>query len=108
MSRKETLRDDGLPALGMKVTQAAEQVGMSRVALTRLLHGHAGISAELARRLEAWLQRADGLGPSAEFWLPVQARYDLRKAAQQPLPDVKPAPTLDVLPPNFNKGKHDA
>lgn len=93
----ETLRDDVLPALGVKVTQAAEQLGVSRVALTRVLHGHAGISVDLARRLEAWLRRADGSGPSAESWLRVQAKYDLWKAAQEPLPDVKPAPTLEAL-----------
>ena len=92
----ETLRDDVLPALGVKVTQAAEQLGVSRVALTRVLHGHAGISVDLARRLEAWLRRADGTGPSAESWLRVQAKYDLWKAAQQPMPDVKPAPTLEA------------
>ena len=34
-----TLRDDVLPALGLGVTQAAEQLGVSRVALSRMLNG---------------------------------------------------------------------
>ena len=44
-----TLRDDVLPALGLTVTQAAQQLGVSRVALSRVLngradgHGHAGV-----------------------------------------------------------------
>ena len=37
----ETLREDVLPALGISVAEAARQVGVSRVALSRVLHGHA-------------------------------------------------------------------
>lgn len=93
----ETLREDVLPALGLSVTQAAQQLGVSRVALTRVLHGHAGISVDLARRLEAWLRHADGSGPSAESWLRLQTKYELWQAQQEPLTDVKPAPTLEAL-----------
>lgn len=35
-----TLRDDVLPALGLTVTEAAQQLGVSRVALSRMLNGH--------------------------------------------------------------------
>ena len=34
-----TLRDDELPALGLTVTQAAQQLDVSRVALSRVLNG---------------------------------------------------------------------
>lgn len=34
-----TLRDDVLPELGLTVTDAAEQLGVSRVALSRVLNG---------------------------------------------------------------------
>ena len=88
----ETLREDVLPALGLTVTQAAEQLGVSRVALTRVLHGHSGISVDLARRLEVWLRRPDGTGPSAESWLRGQAKYDLWQASRKPLTTVSPAP----------------
>ena len=50
-----TLRDDVLPALGLTVTEAAAQLGVSRVALSRVLNGRAGISPEMALRIEAWL-----------------------------------------------------
>lgn len=50
-----TLRDDVLPALGLGVTPAAEQLGVSRVALSRMLNGRAAISPEMALRIEAWL-----------------------------------------------------
>ncbi|HWK70653.1 MAG TPA: HigA family addiction module antitoxin [Burkholderiaceae bacterium] len=76
----ETLREDVLPALGLSVAEAARQLGVSRVALSRVLHGHAAISVDLARRLEAWLRKAGGSGPSAESWLRGQVVYDLWQA----------------------------
>ena len=47
-----TLRDDVLPALGLTVTDAAEQLGVARPTLSRMLNGHAAISPEMALRLE--------------------------------------------------------
>lgn len=76
----ETLREDVLPALELSVAEAARQLGVSRVALSRVLHGHAAISVDLARRLEAWLRKPDGRGPSAETWLRGQVAYDLWQA----------------------------
>lgn len=76
----ETLREDVLPALGLSVAEAARQLGVSRVALSRVLHGRAAISVDLARRLEAWLRKPDGRGPSAETWLRGQVAYDLWQA----------------------------
>jgi len=49
------LREDVLPAPGLTVTEAARQFGDSRVALSRVLNERAGISVDLARRIEAWL-----------------------------------------------------
>lgn len=86
----ETLREDVLPALGMSVAQAARQLGISRVALSRVLHGRAAISVELARRLEIWLGGPEN-GPSAEVWLRGQMAHDLWQAAQRSRPDVTPA-----------------
>lgn len=76
----ETLREDVLPALGLSVTEAARQLGVSRVALSRVLHGRAAISVDLARRLEVWLRKPNGRGPSAETWLRGQIDYDLWQA----------------------------
>ena len=69
-----TLRDDVLPALGLSVTDAAEQLGVSRVALSRVINGRAAVSPMLALRLEAWLG-ADR-GGAARLWLAQQAAYD--------------------------------
>ena len=88
----ETLREDVLPALGLSVAEAARQLGVSRVALSRVLHGHAAISVDLARRLEAWLSKPDQRGPSAETWLRGQVAYDLWQASlSEKILDVEPA-----------------
>ncbi|MDO9310837.1 MAG: HigA family addiction module antitoxin, partial [Nitrosomonas sp.] len=51
----ETLKEDVLPALGLTVTQAAEQLGVARVTLSRMINGRAAISADMAIRLAQWL-----------------------------------------------------
>ena len=82
----EALREDVLPALGLTVSEAARQLGISRV-----LHGGAGISVDLARRLEVWPATEHG-GPTAESFLREQAAYDLWQLKQStPLPTVQRA-----------------
>ena len=75
------LRDDVLPALGLSVTDAAEQLGVSRVALSRVLNGRAAISPEMALRIEAWL--GPERGGDARVWLAEQCAYDMWQAAQR-------------------------
>ena len=70
-----------MPAPGLTVSEAAAPLGISRVTLSRVLHGRAGISVDLARRLELWLGGPDA-GPSAESWLRGQMAYDLWQAQQ--------------------------
>ena len=76
-----TLRDDVLPALGLSVTEAAEQLGVARVTLSRMLNGRAGISPEMALRIEAWL--GVERGGEASLWLAEQSAYDLWQAEQK-------------------------
>lgn len=80
----ELLREDVLAPLELAVTEAAERLGMSRVALSRVLNGRAGISPDLAIRLE----RA-GVS-TARFWMALQANYELSRALQHEQPPVKP------------------
>ncbi|TAN66250.1 MAG: addiction module antidote protein, HigA family [Methylobacter sp.] len=79
------LKQDVLPELGIGVTEAAAQLGVSRVALSRVINGRAAISADMAIRLEAWMN-----GPTAESWVRMQAEYDLWQARQKPRPNIKP------------------
>jgi addiction module HigA family antidote len=83
----ETLRDDVLPALGMTVTDAATQLGVTRAALSRVLNGRAAISPEMALRLEAWLGVENG--GRADLWVSQQAGYDLWQARKAGAPKVK-------------------
>ena len=77
----ETLREDVLPAMGLTITEAAKQIGVSRVALSRVLNCRAAISPEMALRLEAWLGIENG--GSADVWLGQQMAYDLWQARQK-------------------------
>lgn len=70
-----TLRDDVLPALGLSVTEAAAQLKVARVTLSRMLNGRAAISPEMALRIEAWL--GVERGGEARIWLAEQSAYDL-------------------------------
>jgi addiction module HigA family antidote len=79
----ELLREDVLVPLKLDVTEAARRLGMTRPALSRVLHGHAGISPNLAVRLE----RA-GVS-TARFWVMLQANYDLSRAMQREQPPVQ-------------------
>lgn len=86
-----TLRDDVLPALGLSVTEAAQQLGVNRVTLSRVLNGRAAISPEMAFRIEAWLGKERG--GDARVWLAEQLDYDAWQAEQR----LQAAP-LNVVP----------
>ena len=95
----EALREDVLPALGLTVSEAARQLGISRVALSRVLNARASITPALARRLELWLA-TDRSGPSAESFLREQAAYDLwRLKETSPPPAVKRARPASLAEP---------
>jgi addiction module HigA family antidote len=86
----ETLREDVLPALGLTITEAARQLGVTRSALSRVLNGRAAISPDMALRLEAWL--GDQRGGRAEVWLAQQMAYDIWHARQKPPPEIVRVP----------------
>ena len=79
----ELLREDVLVPLGIEVTDAAQRLGMSRTTLSRVINCHAGISPDLAVRLE----RA-GVS-TARFWMTLQANYELSQAEQRVQPRVR-------------------
>lgn len=77
------LKHEVLDALELNVTDAARKLGMSRVALSRIVNGRAGVSPDLAIRLEA-----AGIS-TARFWLALQMNYDLAQARTHPQPAVE-------------------
>ena len=70
----QSVRADCLEPLGLSVTEAAKVLGVSRQALNNLIHGQAGISPEMAIRLDK------AFGGGADTWLRLQAAYDLAQA----------------------------
>jgi addiction module HigA family antidote len=83
---------DALPVLGLSVKEAAEQLGVTRTALSRVMNGRAAISPMMALRLEAWLGVENG--GRADLWLAEQAAYDLWQARQAGVTNVRRAPVL--------------
>jgi addiction module HigA family antidote len=72
----------------MAVSTAAAHLRITRVTLSRVLNGKAGISANMALRLGA------ALGTSPDFWINMQAQYDLWRAARVKQPAVRRFPHL--------------
>ena len=85
-----TLRGDVLPALGLSVTHAASQLGVTRSALSRVLNKRAVISPAMALRLESWL--GVKRGGRADLWVAQQAAYDLWQARDAGARKVRSAP----------------
>lgn len=86
----EVLREDVIAPLELSVTDAADRLAMSRVALSRVLNGKAGISPDLAVRLEQ-----AGAG-TAQAWVAMQANYDLWQALQHEQPPVRPLASAPI------------
>jgi addiction module HigA family antidote len=82
------LKEDVLPELGLTVGELAAHLGVSRPHLSRVLNGHAGISADMDLRL------SEALGQTPGLWLKMQAAYDLWQAGCQrrkPVPPLRKA-----------------
>ena len=71
-----SIKDACLEPLGLTVTEAAKVLGVARHTLSRVINGQAGISPEMAIRLEK------AFGGSADAWLRMQTAYDLAQARQ--------------------------
>jgi addiction module HigA family antidote len=69
-----SVRHDCLEPLGLSVAEGAKVLGVSRQALNNLVKGHAGISAEMAIRIDK------AFGGGADTWLRMQAAYGLARA----------------------------
>ena len=74
-----SVRIDCLDALGLSVTAGARVLGVTRQALNNLVNEKAGISPEMAIRLDK------AFGGTAEAWLALQAAFDLAQARKKRL-----------------------
>lgn len=71
----------------ISVTEAAKRLGVTRVALSRVLNGSAGISAEMDLRL------SKSLGTTPGSWYAMQADYDMWQAKRRFRARVRPIAT---------------
>jgi addiction module HigA family antidote len=73
----KSVRHDCLEPLGLTVTKGAGVLGVTRQALNNLVNGGAGISPEMAIRLDK------AFGGTAEGWLALQTAFDLALARRK-------------------------
>lgn len=71
----EIIRQDILPEVGLSVTAAAKALGVSRQMLHDILAERKPLSAVMCLKISRLL------GSTPEFWMRLQADYDLKKAA---------------------------
>lgn len=64
------------------ITSMARHLHISRVTLSRILNGSAGISAEMSLRL------GDALGTHPSFWYDMQSSFDMWQAKQKKRPHI--------------------
>ena len=73
----EHVKDILIVGAGLSVTESAKHLGVTRTSLSRLINGHVSISAEMALRLSKLLNT------SIEFWMNLQAQYDVWLISQR-------------------------
>lgn len=78
-AQSPALRFDGC----LQVTQLADHIGVTRAALSRIIDGHAGVTAEMDLKLHQALGTREGL------WLDLQKQRDLWVAKQAKVPRIK-------------------
>lgn len=76
-----------LEALGMKPTELARQLHVPPNRITQIVNGKRGITGDSALRLAHWF------GNEPEYWMTLQARYDLQLAETEAGREIKGLPT---------------
>lgn len=70
----------------MPVGEAARRLKVARSTLSRLLNGHAAVTAAMALRL------SDAFGTEPRLWLDLQQQYDLWHASRRKRPKIAAFP----------------
>ena len=73
----EILLEEFMLPLSVSQNRLARDTGVPATRIHEIIHGRRGISADTALRLGAFF------GTSAEFWVNLQARYDLDRAQRE-------------------------
>ena len=73
----EILKSLYIDPLEITITDTAAKLGVTRKALSELVNGHSGVSAEMALRLSL------AFSTSPELWLGLQQDYDIWNAQKK-------------------------
>lgn len=86
----EVLREEFLEPLGLSAGRLAQAVGVPRTRIERVRDERTGVTADTALRLAAYF------GTTPDFWMNLQASYDLDVARPHVPSDIAPHPALGV------------
>ena len=86
----EVLNEEFLIPLGISQYRLAKDIGISSRRINEIVHGKRAVTPDTALRLGKYF------GVSAQFWLNLQARYDLQMAERTSdfLSRIHPCPAL--------------
>ena len=82
----ETLADE-LEALGVSPTELSRQIRVPANRISQIINGKRSITGDTALRLAHWF------GTSPQFWMNLQALYDVRIAEEDAGTEIKTLPT---------------
>jgi antitoxin HigA-1 len=78
---------DELEGLGVSPTELSRQVRVPANRISQIINGKRAITGDTALRLAHWF------GTSPQFWMNLQALYDVRVAEQQDGTEIRSLPT---------------
>ncbi|MBI1747437.1 MAG: HigA family addiction module antidote protein [Acidobacteria bacterium] len=73
----EVLLEDFMKPLGLSQYRLAQDIGVSPMRISQIVHGQRSVTVETAMRLARYF------GTSAAVWLRLQVRYDLEVADRE-------------------------
>jgi addiction module HigA family antidote len=77
-----------LKEMGMSASEFSRQIGVPTNRVTQILNGRRSVTGDTALRL------AHFFGTSAEFWLNLQSRYEIKVAEQKSGRAIQSLPTI--------------
>lgn len=87
----EILKEEFLEPMGISAYRLSKETGLSQTRLSQILKEDRGITAETALKLGKFF------GMSAQFWMNLQARYDLEEAERKYSKEIKKIPSAQEL-----------
>ena len=87
----EVLADE-LEELGVSPTELSRQIRVPANRVSQIINGKRAITGDTALRLAHWF------GTSPQFWINLQALYDVRVAEQEAGTEIKRLPTRPATP----------